>query len=175
MYFNDILSAGYIPTNILPTRLSTSSTFIDNIFTSNISKEKKACILNVHISDHQPIIIFTDDKAPVSKSKYIIIRTNSEQAKTAFCLSFRNQHVLQKLDADAVDLNSNKYYAILEQSLKNSHDKCFPMRVVKFNHKRHKKIPWITDDIIKSINTVGAKEIFTPYKSREHNIYKSNV
>ena len=150
MYFNDILSAGYIPTITLPTRLSTSSTLIDNIFTTNISKEVKACILNVHISDHQPILLFTDEKAPVSKSKYITIRTNSEQAKAAFCLSFRNQQVLQKLDADTVDPNSN--YAILEKSLKNSHDECFPMHVVKFNPKRHKKTPWITDDIIKSIN-----------------------
>ena len=66
------------------------------------------------------------------------------------CLSFRNQQVLQKLDADTVDPNSN--YAILEKSLKNSHDECFPMCVVKFNPKRHKKTPWITDDIIKSIN-----------------------
>ena len=150
IYNNDILSAGYIPTITLPTRLSTSSTLIDNIFTTNISKEVKACILNVHISDHQPILLFTDEKAPVSKSKYITIRTNSEQAKAAFCLSFRNQQVLQKLDADTVDPNSN--YAILEKSLKNSHDECFPMRVVKFNPKRHKKTPWITDDIIKSIN-----------------------
>ena len=93
MYFNDILSAGYIPTITLPTRKSTSSTLIDNIFTTNISKEVKACILNVHISDHQPILLFTDDKALVSKSKYITIRTNSEQAKAAFCLSFRNQQV----------------------------------------------------------------------------------
>ena len=72
----------------------------------------KACILNVHISYHQPIVQFTDDKAPVSKSKYITIRTNSEQAKAAFCLSFRNQQVLQKLDADTVDPNSN--YAVLK-------------------------------------------------------------
>ena len=37
MYFKYILSAGYIPTVTLPTRLSTSSTLIDNIFTTNIS------------------------------------------------------------------------------------------------------------------------------------------
>ena len=110
----------------------------------------KACILNVHISDHRPIVILTDDKAPVSKSKYITITANLEQAKAAFCLSFRNQQFLQKLDAVTVDQNSN--CAILEKSLKNSHDECFPMRVVKFNPKRHKKTSRITDDIIKSIN-----------------------
>ena len=40
MYFNDILSAGYIPTITLPTRLFTSSTLIDNIFTANIKHFK---------------------------------------------------------------------------------------------------------------------------------------
>ena len=35
-YFDSILSAGYIPTITLPTRLSENSTFIDNIFTTNL-------------------------------------------------------------------------------------------------------------------------------------------
>ena len=49
-YFHDILSAGYIPTITLPTRLSVSSSLIDNIFTTNLSNDISACILNVHIS-----------------------------------------------------------------------------------------------------------------------------
>ena len=57
----------------------------------------------------------------------------------AFCLSFRNQQVLQKLDADTVDPNSN--YAKFEKSLKNSHDECFPMRVVKFNPRDIRELP----------------------------------
>ena len=36
-YFHDILSAGYIPTITLPTRLSASSSLIDNIFTKNLN------------------------------------------------------------------------------------------------------------------------------------------
>ena len=148
MYFNYILLTGCIPTITIPTRLSTSSTLIDNIFTTNISKEVKACILNVLLSDHQPTVLFIDDKAPVSKSKYITIKTNSEQTKAAFSLSFRNQQVQQKIDA--IDPNSS--YAILEKSLKNSPGECFLMRVVNFNPKRHKKTPFITDDFIKSIN-----------------------
>ena len=51
-YFHDILSAGYILNITLPTRLSASSSLIDNIFTTNLSTD----ILNVHISDHQPVI-----------------------------------------------------------------------------------------------------------------------
>ena len=61
-YCHDILSAGYIPTITLPTRLSASSSLIDNIFTTNVSTDISACILNVHISDHQPVSLFSNDK-----------------------------------------------------------------------------------------------------------------
>ena len=57
---------------------------------------------------------------------------------------------LEKLDPNIDDRNHN--YDILEKSLKESHNDCFPVRVVKFNGKRHNKSPWITDGIIKSIN-----------------------
>ena len=38
-YFDNILSAGYIPKITLPTRLSEYSTLIDNIFTINFSSD----------------------------------------------------------------------------------------------------------------------------------------
>ena len=61
-YLHDILSARYIPTITLPTRLSVSSSLIDNIFTTNLSNDISACSLNVHISGHQPVIIFCNDE-----------------------------------------------------------------------------------------------------------------
>ena len=42
-YFNSILSAGYIPTITRPTRVSENSTFIDNIFTTNLDSNISAC------------------------------------------------------------------------------------------------------------------------------------
>ena len=59
-YFDNILSAGYIPTITLPTRLSNNSTLIDNIFTNNVGNKLTACILNIHISDHQPVVLFSN-------------------------------------------------------------------------------------------------------------------
>ena len=85
-----ILSAGYIPTITLPTRLSASSSLIDNIFTTNLSTDISACILNVHISDHQSLILFSNDEVPLSRTKYITIATNSDKAKTKFCITFQN-------------------------------------------------------------------------------------
>ena len=149
-YFHDILSAGYIPTITLPTRLSASSLLIDNIFTTNLSTDISACILNVHISDYQPVILFSNDEVLLSRTKYITITTNSDKAKTKFCLTFQNKQVLEKLDNNSDDPIHN--YQILEESLIDFHNDCFPTRVVKFNRKKNKISPWMTNGILKSIN-----------------------
>ena len=133
-YFHDILSAGYISTITLPTRLSASSLLIDNIFTTNLSTDISAYILNVHISDHQLVILFSNDELPLSRTKYITIAINSDKAKTKFCLTFQNKQVLEKLDNNNDDPNHK--YQILEESLIDSHNECFPTRVVKFNRKK---------------------------------------
>ena len=75
-YVDNILSAGYTPKITLPPRLSENSTLIDNIFTTNLSTDLSAYILDMHISDHQPIILFTSDDLPPTRAKYITIRTN---------------------------------------------------------------------------------------------------
>ena len=66
-YFDNILSAGYIPKITLPTRLSENSTLIDNIFTTNLSSDLSAYILDIYISDHQPIILYTNDDLPPAR------------------------------------------------------------------------------------------------------------
>ena len=44
------------------------------------------------------------------------------------------------------------YFCHYQESLIDSHNECFPTRVVKFNRKRHKISPWMTNGILKSIN-----------------------
>ena len=77
-----ITNSNYIAHTItLPTRLSDNSSLIDNVFSSNLSNALSAYILNVHISDHQPVFLYTDDDLPHKKLKYITIKTNSKEAK----------------------------------------------------------------------------------------------
>ena len=82
----------------------------------------------------------------------ITIVTNSDRAKTKFCLAFQNKQVLEKLDNNNDDPNHS--YQIHEESLIDSHNECFPTSVVKFNRKRHKKFQWMTNGILKSINHI---------------------
>ena len=84
--------------------------------------------------DHQPIVIFSNDKLPTVKTKYITITNNSDQAKAVFLLSHENKHVLEQLVETNEDPNYN--YEILERALTDSYTECFPKRVVKFNKKQ---------------------------------------
>ena len=90
------------------TRLSDNSSLIDNVFTSNLSNALSAYILNVHISDHQPVILFTDDDLPHKKLKYITIKTNSEEAKKHFCSSFKSKNIMDLLDRNIYDTDPNE-------------------------------------------------------------------
>ena len=72
------------PSKTLPSRLSVSSSLIDNIFTTNLSTDISACILNVYMNDHQPVILFCNDEVPLSQTKYGTIATNSDKAETKF-------------------------------------------------------------------------------------------
>ena len=138
-YFDSILSAGYIPTITLPTRLSENSTLIDNIITTNLDNNISACILNTHISDHQPVVWFVNDDQPPTKAKYITVKSTTDGAKERFRTSFHNNHVLDQLNDNIHVADPNQDYAILENELKEIHCECFPERRVKFNSKTQEK------------------------------------
>ena len=57
-YSDNNLSAGYILTITLPTMSSNNSTLIDNIFINNVGNKLTSCVFNIHISDHQPVVLF---------------------------------------------------------------------------------------------------------------------
>ena len=73
-YFDNISSLRYVPTVTLPTQLSNNSSLIDNVFTKNLSPDFFSCISDVHISDHQPVILFSDKDLPEIRVKYITIK-----------------------------------------------------------------------------------------------------
>ena len=151
-YFDNILTSGYVPTVTLPTRLSNNSSLIDNVFTTNLSPDLFSCVLDVHISDHQPVILFSDDNLPQIRAKYITIKTNTEEARNQFHDDFLSKQVFHQLDSNIHVADPNQNYGILEKALKETYLVCFSERVVKFNKKKHKKTPWITVGILKSIN-----------------------
>ena len=47
----------------------------------------------MHISDHQPIILYTNDDLPPARNKFITIRTNTDDQKDHFKQRFHNKHI----------------------------------------------------------------------------------
>ena len=135
-YFDNILSSGFVPTITLPTRLSINSSPIDNIFTTNLSTDLISYILDIHISDHQPVILFSDDDLPKVKVKFITIKTSTDEAKKIFQEKFISKRVFEHLDTDIHVADPNQNYKILENILTESYFACFPERVVMFNKKK---------------------------------------
>ena len=123
-------------------QLDYNSSLLNNVFTTNISNTLSAYILNVHISDHQPVIVFTDDDLPHTNLKYITIKTNSEEAKRHFCSSFKSKNIMDLLNRNIHATDPNENYEVLEQTLiKEVHNESFPERIVRFNVKKHKTTP----------------------------------
>ena len=75
----------------------------------------------MHISDHQPSILFTNDDLPPARNKFITIRTNTDDQKDHFKQRFYTKHIFDQLDTNihVNDLNHN--YEILEHAVKETH------------------------------------------------------
>ena len=52
----------------------------------------------VHISDHQPVTVITDDDLRHKRLKYVTIKTNSKEAKRYFCSSFKHKNIIDLID-----------------------------------------------------------------------------
>ena len=82
----------------------------------------------------------------------VTIKTNSEEVKKYFCSSFKSKNIMDLLDRNIHATDPNKNYEVLERTLKEVQTECFPERIVWLNGRKHKKTPWITTRILKSIN-----------------------
>ena len=150
-YFDGILSAGFLPTITLPTRISDRSTLIDNIFSNKQEKINFAGILKNEISDHQAVMVNIKQTLPANKTNYITIYLNSAESKNKFRNDFASKNIYEKLNKD-IHCNPNENYNILESEIITSMESHMDKKTVKFNRRKHKRDPWITFGILRSVN-----------------------
>jgi hypothetical protein len=145
-----VTTNGFLPNITLPTRVSdTTASLIDNFYCKLNNKTTSSGILTHKISDHQPYFVTLLHKAQAhSKYKTVKVRTINQAAITA---------VGEDIRTAVRDLNSSdnaspcENYSVVLATLQNSINEHLPIRTVKFNRHKHKKSPWITSGIIKSI------------------------
>ena len=88
---------------------------------------------------------------PHTKTRYITIYSNSEEAKNNFNNDISSKNIFDKLNKNLTN-NPIENYNILEEEISNSLEIHMNKKTVKFNRRKHKRDPWITFGILHSIN-----------------------
>ena len=153
-YFDDVVSNGFFPKITLPTRLSDhSSTLIDNIFTNNIDEAGTSGILLNSISDHQMIFTYVENVSYITEvPKFIEVERSDERSMHNFVKELDEICIYEQLQP-ALDANPQENYDIFIKLVSSAKNKHLPKKIVRFNKKKHKKAKWLTNGILKSINT----------------------
>ena len=117
------------------------------------SKKSKSGILINDISDHKMIFTFIENIEFIEKfDKLIKIEQKGEIAIQKFVEELKSMKIFDELNQninDSPEDNYNKFASLLN----HAREKHLPIKLVKYNKKRHKKSCWMTNGILESINT----------------------
>ena len=143
-FFDNLVSAGYLPRISLPTRVTDhSATLIDNIFSTVLDDSKSGVIIN-NISDHKMIYTCsTEKKYSPHQSKFIEVENNSRDAVELFLSKLRDSDIVGKLDLNE-NANPNKNFEIFIDNFTKLKQQCMPRKRVRYDRKIHKDNPWMT-------------------------------
>ena len=151
-----LMTNGYFPKITLPTRLTyRHGTLIDNMFhkISDGFKDCKSGILLSGISDHFPYFTILDYLNHSNKyEKFVVAPINYDVGMQGFKqelstqLDINNSVLVKELNADP-----NINYAIFNKCISDLMNKYFPRKLVRFRKYKHKRSPWMTSGILKSI------------------------
>ena len=152
-YLDTIIANGYVPKITFPTRLThEQGSLIDNIFmkiNDNIFDCKAGIILS-SISDHLPCFIRLTCCRSQQTSKFIQISSYCIAAVENFRKYLKDSKIYEKLNITHSSC-PNENYEIFNDILQVGVNRFFGARTVKYKKHRHRKSPWISYGIVKSI------------------------
>ena len=180
-FFNLLTTNNFHPCITYPTRLTDNSgSLIDNIFLrskTNHSFRSSGIILS-DISDHLPCYTLINRNIHLQCNRNISFsRSFSEENLRKIFNYIRSKNMYELLDKSNTadpDKNYNILYSVISTSL----NLYAPKQRIKFNKYKHKKSPWITNGIIKSIKV--RDQLYkslkcTDYESLEFTVKKHNL
>ena len=97
--------------------------------------------------------------------KYIEIERNDPRSMQNFVRELEELNIYDQLETPLIT-NPQESYATFLNMVNIAKNKHLPKKVVRFNKKKHKKAKWLTNAILKSINTK-----YTMYKA----LIKTNI
>jgi len=176
LFYENVTQSGFFPKITMPTRLA-SITLIDNILTNNIDCSHTSGVLARNISDHQ--ICFTivnDRRRPESNTQQRLIeieRSDPESFKK-FENNLMQTNIYANLNKD-IHSDPNENCNLLVNTIMKIKSTYMPCKIVKFNKRKHKDQPWMTNKLLKQVNkktNLYIKLKQTPKLDRKYNTLK---
>ena len=149
-YLEVLLSHGLLPKVTVPTRVGhDKGTLIDHVFVKLLESNDN-CIagtLTSDITDHFINFLFVEYSVSKPKRQYVSYRPYTENNVAKF------NNELAKCDMSDIYTSNDPdvAYDRLVQIYSETLDECIPVKTARFNKYHHKKEPWITNGILKSI------------------------
>ena len=148
---NTFIAAGFLPTITKPTRITqNSATLIDNIYIKLKSLQNLSCgIINIQISDHLPIFMFTGKQA-----------AHKHQLTTITCRPIDDtainqiEQYLNNINWTEMEhLTTDHATCYLTSQILNALNVCAPEKTIKLSAKNKLRQPWMTTALLKSSKT----------------------
>ena len=171
-FIDMLISNNLTPRITLPTRITnTSATLIDHMFSNVEHDTATAGTFRTNITDHYCNFIFIKSKIEKDDNypSYVTYRKQDKKSienfKTAL-LALDWSHVLNLSDP-------NTAYESFLDTYKNLMDTHLPIVTKRYNKFKHRKEPWVTPGILKSLHT-KEKLYIKMIKSKQTPQYDTN-
>ena len=128
---------------------------IDNILANNINEAANSMsgLLINDLSDHKMIFTWHKNNTYIEKiKKFVEIEKLENTSMSNFAEELISLNIYDKLDKNKAN-DSNQNYEIFAEAINYAREKHLPNKKVKYKKSIHKKSKWITNGILKSINT----------------------
>lgn len=179
-YLTTLVSLGFQPQITLPTRFDRqSSSLIDHIFcdVNTYSDIGFSGIFTMQISDHLPCFTCVRLPTAICNNEYIKIYAKQDDfiANVRGDLQVSDYMGLINTDPNAdPDANLSIFINTITQII----DRHRVLKTVRFNKRKHKKNPWITNNIIRLINKrdkLHLKLLKTQFTSDNYSNLKTSI
>ena len=153
-FFDHIIYSGFFPKITLPARFTyQSATLIDHVFSTNIEEREISGILLNYISDHQLLFTRIENVPYIEKvPKFINIQKADPVSVDNFINELKEQNIYDYMH-QTLDTNPNDNYKIFIRFFQLAKNTNLPLKIVRYQKRKHKKSKWITAGNLNSINT----------------------
>ena len=144
-FIDDLISQGFLPYILKPTRVTdTSATLIDHIYSNHTYTNHDSGIIFTDLTDHIGVFHITNDTTNKTESTYLYVR----QLKDSHIKEFKN--ILTQTDFSDVLNNEdpNDVYNCFLRDYYSLFDKACPIKYIGAKSKYIKREPWITSGLI---------------------------